>query len=110
VFGCGGDRDKGKRSEMGYIAEKLADRIIVTDDNPRFENGDTIIKQIVGELQMDKITVINNRKAAIEHGITLSSEHDIVLVAGKGHEDYQELEGIKYPFSDREIVQELLAA
>lgn len=110
VFGCGGDRDKGKRSEMGYIAEKLADRIIVTDDNPRFEDGDTIIKQIIGELQMDKVTVINNRKAAIAKGIALSSEHDIVLVAGKGHEDYQELEGIKYPFSDREIVQELLAA
>ncbi|GFO71621.1 UDP-N-acetylmuramoyl-L-alanyl-D-glutamate--2,6-diaminopimelate ligase [Bathymodiolus japonicus methanotrophic gill symbiont] len=110
VFGCGGDRDKGKRKEMGVIAERLADRLIVTDDNPRFEDGQAIIKQIIGGLNMDKVSVIKNRKAAIEQGISMSSKRDILLVAGKGHEDYQEIKGVKYPFSDREIVQELMAA
>ncbi|OQK17137.1 UDP-N-acetylmuramoylalanyl-D-glutamate--2,6-diaminopimelate ligase [Methyloprofundus sedimenti] len=110
VFGCGGERDKGKRAEMGHIAERLADRIIVTDDNPRFEDGETIINQIISGLKMNKVTVISNRKAAIEKSILMSSAQDIVLVAGKGHEDYQELKGVKYPFSDREIVQELLVA
>lgn len=110
VFGCGGDRDKGKRKEMGIIAERLADRLIVTDDNPRFEDGQAIIKQIVDGLNMDKVSVINSRKAAIEKGISISSEQDILLVAGKGHEDYQEIKDVKYPFSDREIVQELMVA
>jgi len=110
VFGCGGERDKGKRAEMGRIAEQLADRVIVTDDNPRFEDGETIINQIIGGLKMNKVTVISNRKAAIEKSILMSSAQDIVLVAGKGHEDYQELKGVKYPFSDREIVREILAA
>ena len=110
VFGCGGDRDKGKRKEMGVIAKRLADQLIVTDDNPRFEDGQAIIKQIVDDLNMDKVSVINSRKAAIEKGISISSERDILLVTGKGHEDYQEIKGVKYPFSDREIVQELIAA
>ena len=109
VFGCGGDRDKGKRGEMGGIAEQLADTIIVTDDNPRFENGQAIIEDIIAANNTDKLSVINDRKSAIKQGIMMSSEQDIVLIAGKGHEDYQELKGIKYPFSDREIVQELLA-
>ena len=110
VFGCGGDRDKGKRTEMGAIAEQLADQVIVTDDNPRFEDGQSIINQIIAGLEMHKVTVINDRKTAIERGISASSDIDVVLVAGKGHEDYQELKGVKYPFSDREIVRELLAA
>ncbi|NOQ13018.1 MAG: UDP-N-acetylmuramoyl-L-alanyl-D-glutamate--2,6-diaminopimelate ligase [Methyloprofundus sp.] len=108
IFGCGGERDKGKRGEMGRIAEQLADRVIVTDDNPRFESGQAIIKDIIAEIETDKLSVINDRKSAIKYGIMTSSEQDIVLVAGKGHEDYQELEGIKHPFSDRDIVQTLL--
>lgn len=110
VFGCGGDRDKGKRKEMGVIAERLADQLIVTDDNPRFEDGQDIIGQIVDGLNINKVSVINNRKEAIEKGISMSSERDILLITGKGHEDYQEIKGVKYPFSDREIVQELMAA
>ncbi|RLA26231.1 MAG: UDP-N-acetylmuramoyl-L-alanyl-D-glutamate--2,6-diaminopimelate ligase [Gammaproteobacteria bacterium] len=110
VFGCGGDRDKGKRTQMGHIAEQLADQLIVTDDNPRFEVGEAIINEVVAGLNMHKVTVINDRKMAIAQGISSSSESDIVLVAGKGHEDYQEVKGVKYPFSDRQIVQELLAA
>lgn len=109
IFGCGGDRDKGKRGEMGGIAEQLADAIIVTDDNPRFENGPEIIAEIIADIKTDKLSVIGDRENAIKHGIMTSSEQDIVLVAGKGHEDYQELQGIKYPFSDRDIVQGVLA-
>ncbi|GAW86630.1 UDP-N-acetylmuramoyl-L-alanyl-D-glutamate--2,6-diaminopimelate ligase [Bathymodiolus platifrons methanotrophic gill symbiont] len=110
VFGCGGDRDKGKRKEMGAIAERLADQVIVTDDNPRFEDGSAIINDVITGLKMQKVRVINDRKSAIKQGIVTSSELDIVLIAGKGHEDYQEIKGVKQPFSDREIVQELLAA
>lgn len=109
VFGCGGDRDKGKRGVMGKIADQLADRMIVTDDNPRFEEGQAIINDVIANIKADKLRVINDRKTAIEQGIVASSELDVVLVAGKGHEDYQEIEGIKIPCSDREIVQELLA-
>jgi len=110
VFGCGGDRDKGKRGEMGQIAEQLADSVIVTDDNPRFEKSGTIINDIVAGLKTDKLCIINDRKDAIEHGILTSSEQDVVLIAGKGHEDYQELKGVRHSFSDRQIVQELLAS
>ena len=110
VFGCGGDRDKGKRKEMGACAEQLADQVIVTDDNPRFEAAEAIINDVVAGLKMHKVRVINDRKKAIAQGVSTSSESDIVLVAGKGHEDYQEIKGVKYPFSDREIVRELLAA
>lgn len=110
VFGCGGERDKSKRAKMGLIAEQLADKVIVTADNPRFENNESIIKQIIDGLKMDKVLVINDRRVAIEQSISLSLERDIVLIAGKGHEDYQEVEGVKYPFSDRKIVQELLVA
>ena len=110
VFGCGGERDKGKRKEMGACAEQLADQVIVTDDNPRFEAAEAIINDVVAGLKMHKVSVINDRKTAIAHGISSSSELDIVLVAGKGHEDYQEIKGVKHPFSDRGIVRVLLAA
>jgi len=109
VFGCGGDRDKGKRAQMGRIAEALADRVIVTDDNPRFEAGQAIIDEIIAGIPTEKICVINDRKSAIQQSILMSSDKDIVLIAGKGHEDYQEIKGVQLPFSDREIVQELLA-
>lgn len=110
IFGCGGDRDKGKRKEMGTIAERLADQVIVTDDNPRFEDGMAIINDIISDHKTRKASVVKDRKSAIEQGILGCSELDVVLVAGKGHEDYQDIKGVKYPFSDREIVKELLAA
>jgi len=109
VFGCGGDRDKGKRSAMGSIAKEYADHIIVTDDNPRYEIGTDIIAQIISGLNSDKVSTINDRRAAIQQSILMSSADDMVLIAGKGHEDYQEVKGIRLPFSDREIVQEYLA-
>lgn len=110
VFGCGGDRDKGKRGEMGHIAEQLADQVVITDDNPRFEASKDIINDIISGLVMDNVKVINDRKAAIEYAIVSSSKFDIVLVAGKGHEGYQDIKGVKHVFNDRDIVQELLAA
>ncbi len=109
IFGCGGDRDTGKRSEMGKVAVQLADAIIVTDDNPRCENSAEIINDIIANLSTDKLYVINERKKAIKHGILNSLPQDVVLIAGKGHENYQDINGIKYPFSDRQCVQEFLA-
>lgn len=110
VFGCGGDRDKSKRRKMGFIATQLADQVIVTDDNPRYETPDAIINDVIAELNMQQVSVVRDRKQAIAQGIASSSEFDIVLVAGKGHEEYQDIKGVYYPFSDRLIVQELLVA
>jgi len=90
VFGCGGDRDSGKRSEMGEIAEQYADRVIVTDDNPRTEAASHIVSQILeGMLKQQDIVVIHDRKAAIKHAMDHAAAGDVVLVAGKGHEAYQ---------------------
>ena len=111
VFGCGGDRDKGKRPLMALAAETYADRVIVTDDNPRTEDGQHIIEQIqAGFKQPAAIEIIPDRKQAITHAIGSASEHDIVLIAGKGHEDYQIFGDIKYPYSDRQVVAELLGS
>lgn len=108
VFGCGGSRDVGKRGQMGQIAEQLADDIIVTDDNPRFESSQMIINAIVTGLDRQKISCIADRETAITEAITRSKKGDIVLIAGKGHEEYQEINGIKTVFSDRALVQELI--
>ncbi|NOQ16108.1 MAG: UDP-N-acetylmuramoyl-L-alanyl-D-glutamate--2,6-diaminopimelate ligase [Methyloprofundus sp.] len=108
VFGCGGNRDVGKRAQMGCIAERLADDIIVTDDNPRFENSQSIIDAIVTDLDRQKISCIADREVAIRQAITKSEKGDIVLIAGKGHEEYQEINGIKTTFSDRALVQEII--
>lgn len=90
VFGCGGDRDQGKRPEMGEIAEKYADHVIITDDNPRGEAASHIVSQILdGILKQQDVTVIHDRQAAIEHAMDHASAKDVVLVAGKGHEAYQ---------------------
>ena len=110
VFGCGGDRDKSKRKIMGKIAGELADTVIVTDDNPRFEEGQAIIDEIIVDIKTTGLSVINDRRNAIKQAIMNSSASDIVLVAGKGHEDYQEIKGLRQPFSDREIVQTVLAS
>jgi UDP-N-acetylmuramoyl-L-alanyl-D-glutamate--2,6-diaminopimelate ligase len=109
VFGCGGNRDKGKRREMGRIAETLADQVIITDDNPRDEVASEIIDEILMGCQSQKVMVIHNRKLAINIAIQQASKDDCILIAGKGHEDYQEVNGVKLPFSDQAIVQQSLA-
>lgn len=107
VFGCGGDRDSGKRSEMGRIADELADTVIVTNDNPRTENPYAIIAAIA-EGMTREVNVEVDRAKAIALAVSQASKGDVVLVAGKGHEDYQEIQGIRYPFSDAEWVQNAL--
>ncbi|HEV7489173.1 MAG TPA: UDP-N-acetylmuramoyl-L-alanyl-D-glutamate--2,6-diaminopimelate ligase [Rhodanobacteraceae bacterium] len=111
VFGCGGERDAGKRPQMGAIAEALADRIIVTDDNPRGENGDAIVEQIVAGLaHPQNATIERNRGAAIALAIREARAGDVVLIAGKGHEPYQEVDGVRYPFDDLTVAREVLGA
>jgi len=110
VFGCGGNRDAGKRAEMGKIAEHWADHIIITDDNPRFENPKAIIADILAGCKMGKEHVIADRAQAIAHAISQAGVTDYVLIAGKGHEDYQEIDGIYHPFSDRDMVTRCLTS
>ena len=106
VFGCGGNRDKGKREKMGKIVNKLCKKIIVTDDNPRYENPKEITKQIFKSI--DKGLVINNRKLAIKKAIQKIDHNEVLLVAGKGHENYQIIKGKKFHFSDyEEIIKNL---
>lgn len=109
VFGAGGDRDQGKRPQMGYVAECYADRVILTSDNPRHENPASIVDQIVkGFEQPDRALRIMDRAEAIESAIRGAAEDDLVLVAGKGHEDYQQLGSERLPFSDRDWVRRVL--
>ncbi len=111
VVGCGGNRDKGKRPMMAKEAVRLSDQVILTSDNPRFEEPDSIIEDMVAGLStadMDKTLCITDRKQAIKTAITLAQKGDVVLVAGKGHEDYQEVKGIKHHFDDRETVRLLI--
>jgi UDP-N-acetylmuramoyl-L-alanyl-D-glutamate--2,6-diaminopimelate ligase len=109
VFGCGGDRDKGKRALMGKIAETWSDHIILTNDNPRNEDAMSIIEQILTGIESkDKFSIIADRGLAIEQAIRLSSADDVVLIAGKGHESWQEIAGERSPFSDRILVRNLL--
>lgn len=103
VFGCGGDRDKTKRPLMGEIAEKYSDVIIITSDNPRTENPHSIIEDILEGIK-DSHTVIEDRKDAIEYACRIAGENDIVVIAGKGHEDYQIIGNVKHHFSDKEVV------
>jgi len=106
VFGCGGNRDAGKRPLMGAIAQRLAQQVVVTSDNPRFEAPALILRQIVaglaavGSVSPLRIEVIEDRRAAIAHAVRNADARDVILVAGKGHEDYQEIRGMKHPFSD----------
>ncbi len=107
VFGCGGNRDKGKRPEMGYIAETLADVVIVTDDNPRYEDNEQITQDILLGMKTHPL-VIHSRKQAIAHAIEHAQAEDIILIAGKGHENYQLINGQYTTFDDRIIATELL--
>jgi UDP-N-acetylmuramoyl-L-alanyl-D-glutamate--2,6-diaminopimelate ligase len=108
VFGCGGDRDKAKRPMMGKIATALADKIIITSDNPRSEDPEKIISDIQNGIKATTdIKIEVDRRKAIQRSLTGASSGDTILIAGKGHEDYQEIKGVKYPFDDRLIVREL---
>lgn len=103
VFGCGGDRDSGKRPLMARVAEQHADQIVVTDDNPRTEPSPQIIEQILaGTQRTDSVRVIADRADAIRDSIMGAQAGDLILLAGKGHETYQEIDGVRHPFSDIE--------
>lgn len=110
LFGCGGDRDKGKRPKMGAIAQKYADYLIVTSDNPRSEKPEAIIQDILVGLEGSKTpyTVVTNRHEAIEYALTNAKKDDVVVLAGKGHEDYQILAEGRIHFDEHEIVAEIL--
>ena len=110
VFGCGGDRDSAKRPKMGEIAGNTADFTIITSDNPRTEQPEKIIEQIeVGTKKTKgKYTVILDRVEAIKHAINMANKNDIIVLAGKGHETYQEINGEKHPFDEREIIKKLI--
>jgi UDP-N-acetylmuramoyl-L-alanyl-D-glutamate--2,6-diaminopimelate ligase len=106
VFGCGGDRDRGKRPLMAKLAERLADRVVITSDNPRYEAPVEIIKDIVsGLIEAKNAKVIENRASAIAWAIANATPSDILLIAGKGHENYQEVDGERRPFSDIELAK-----
>jgi UDP-N-acetylmuramoyl-L-alanyl-D-glutamate--2,6-diaminopimelate ligase len=109
VFGCGGDRDAGKRPMMGAIASRLADRVVVTTDNPRRESPENIINEITASMSPG-FDIIVDRRAAIAHAIEQAAPGDMVLVAGKGHETYQEIQGVRHPYSDVDVVTTLLGA
>jgi UDP-N-acetylmuramoyl-L-alanyl-D-glutamate--2,6-diaminopimelate ligase len=109
VFGCGGDRDRTKRPKMAEVAEKLADRIIVTNDNPRTEKPEDIAAQVCkGFFSRRKVTVELDRRAAITRAVAMARSGDVVVIAGKGHEDYQIVGGAKHHFDDREVAAEIL--
>lgn len=108
VFGCGGNRDKLKRPVMGKIATELSDQVIVTSDNPRNENPSTIIDEIKSGITRDNYSVIEERASAIEQAIRNSGKNSVILIAGKGHEDYQEINGVRHHFSDKEVAQKIL--
>ena len=108
VFGCGGNRDKSKRPKMGRIAAKMSDFVIVTSDNPRNEDPAAIIKDIEAGIEKDNYIVILDRRTAIRMAALLASPGDIVIIAGKGHEDYQEIEGVRHSFSDRSALEDAI--
>jgi UDP-N-acetylmuramoyl-L-alanyl-D-glutamate--2,6-diaminopimelate ligase len=113
VFGCGGDRDRSKRPLMGNIAVKYADYAIITSDNPRTEPPELILKDIENGLIMSNIDPLSyellaDRKAAIQKAVEMASPGDVVLIAGKGHETYQDINGVKYPFDDRKVAKEAI--
>lgn len=110
VFGCGGERDRGKRPIMGGIAERLADLAIVTSDNPRTEDPDRIIDEIERGMQRGNHERITDRRTAIERALALAEPRDVVILAGKGHETYQIRGTEKFPFDERRIVEEIRSA
>lgn len=110
IFGCGGDRDKTKRPKMAGVAEDNADKVTITSDNPRSEDPDAIIDDAMkGFMHPEKVTRITDRREAIEETIAGADKNTIILIAGKGHETYQEINGTRHPFDDRAIARKALA-
>jgi len=111
LFGCGGDRDHAKRTLMGAIAGKLADYSILTSDNPRTEDPMEILRTIEEGIASTNASyeVIENRRQAIERALYLAQPGDVLILAGKGHETYQDINGVKKPFDEKQIVRELLS-
>jgi len=110
LFGCGGNRDKTKRPEMAQIAAKYSDKVIVTSDNPRFEEPEAIIEDIKAGFtakESARTLFITDRREAIKAAILMSKDGSIILVAGKGHEDYQDIKGVKHHFDDKEVILEV---
>lgn len=108
IFGCGGNRDAGKRPIMGEMAEQLADYVIVTSDNPRFEEPMAIIEEILSGMKGKNHIVIEDRRTAIRYALEHAQTGDVIILAGKGHEDYQEIRGEHHPFDEKVIVKEIL--
>lgn len=110
VFGCGGDRDSGKRPIMGEISGRIADFTFITSDNPRTEKPEKIVKQIEAGIEKTKgkYKVVVDRIEAIKEAIKMATKRDIIVLAGKGHETYQEINGVKYPFDERIIVNDII--
>lgn len=106
LFGCGGDRDRGKRAQMGRIAVQLSDHVVITDDNPRHEPSEAIIEDILAGIEdLTQVVVETDRAKAIQLAISRANRDDVLLIAGKGHEDYQEIKGKRYHYSDFEEVR-----
>ena len=113
VCGAGGNRDKGKRPIMAQTAAKLSDKVIITSDNPRFEEPQDIIKDMLAGLDSKlkkKVVSIVDRKEAIRTACMMAEKGDVILIAGKGHEDYQEIKGVKHHFDDKEVVREIFGS
>jgi UDP-N-acetylmuramoyl-L-alanyl-D-glutamate--2,6-diaminopimelate ligase len=111
VFGAGGNRDRGKRSIMGKIAAQLSDYTIITSDNPRFEDPMAIIDEVKSgflKIKDSNFEILSDRRDAIKRAIEIAKDDDAIIIAGKGHEDYQEINGVKYPFSDKDVVKGLI--
>ena len=109
VFGCGGDRDPGKRPIMGRVAEAVADQVILTSDNPRNEDPEAILEQIAAGMEAGSYQVLPQRRQAIAAALDQARPGDVVVIAGKGHEDYQEIAGQRLPFDDRQVARQTLA-
>ncbi|HDN94455.1 MAG TPA: UDP-N-acetylmuramyl-tripeptide synthetase, partial [Nitrospirae bacterium] len=108
VVGCGGDRDSSKRPLMGFAASELSDLVFITSDNPRTEDPMEIIKNMLKGIKKENYTVQPDRETAIREAVSIAHEGDTVIVAGKGHEDYQEINGERYYFSDKEVLRKVI--
>jgi UDP-N-acetylmuramoyl-L-alanyl-D-glutamate--2,6-diaminopimelate ligase len=109
--GCGGDRDKAKRPVMAKIAARLSDRVILTSDNPRSEVPEQIIAEMLAGVEKEfsrNVQNITDRHDAIRIACAMTRDNDVILVAGKGHEKYQDINGVKHPFDDKEILKKYL--
>jgi UDP-N-acetylmuramoyl-L-alanyl-D-glutamate--2,6-diaminopimelate ligase len=106
VFGCGGNRDRGKRARMGAVAEQFADYSVVTSDNPRGEDPMEIIEEIRSGMKLGRHEVVVDRREAIFRAVALAGPRDIILIAGKGHEQIQEINGVSIPFNDVSVARQ----